>query len=75
MKTEISFEKSMEKLQEIAQKLENGNLPLDEAMKLYAKGIDLCADCTKELEVANGKIMLLEKNGENIEKKEFETKE
>ena len=52
----MKFEDSMQKLNEIVNKLESGELSLDEAIKLYQEGIDLSLFCKKEVENAKLKI-------------------
>lgn len=52
----INYEKSVARLEEITDKLENGNLPLEEMMKLYEEGTALAAKCSKVLDVAQLKI-------------------
>lgn len=48
----MAFEEQMKELQELTKKLEEGNLPLEEAVTLYTKGMQLAAACQKELETA-----------------------
>ena len=52
----MDYEKSVSRLEEIADKLENGNLTLEEMMKLYEEGTVLAADCAKSLDKAQLKI-------------------
>ena len=52
----INYEKSVARLEEITDKLENGNLPLEEMMKLYEEGTALAAKCSKILDAAQLKI-------------------
>lgn len=52
----INYEKSVLKLEEIVDKLENGNLSLEEMMKLYEEGTALAAKCAKSLDAAELKI-------------------
>lgn len=52
----MTYEKAIEKLEEIVDKLENGNLPLEEMMKLYEEGTVLAAKCAKNLDAAQLKI-------------------
>ena len=61
----MNFEDANKKLQEIVRKLENGNVSLDEATKLYEEGVILAKDCYKQLENAKGKIVNLK---EELEK-------
>ncbi len=58
------FENSLARLEEIVGKLENANLSLDDAMKLFEEGVQLSRDCQKHLEQAEGKVeILLKKAG------------
>lgn len=44
--------------------LEKGDIPLDNALKLFEEGIELSNSCRKELEDAEGKVeILLKQNG------------
>ncbi|MBE6771237.1 MAG: exodeoxyribonuclease VII small subunit [Ruminococcaceae bacterium] len=52
----INYEKAVARLEEITDKLENGNLPLEEMMKLYEEGTALAAKCSKMLDAAQLKI-------------------
>ena len=55
----MTYEKAVERLEEIVDKLENGNLPLGEMMKLYEKGTALAAACSKSLDAAQLRITQL----------------
>jgi len=52
----INYEKAVARLEEITDKLENGNLPLEEMMKLYEEGTNLASKCSKILDEAQLKI-------------------
>lgn len=52
----INYEKAIARLEEITDKLENGNLPLEEMMKLYEEGTNLASKCSKILDEAQLKI-------------------
>lgn len=52
----INYEKSVARLEEITDKLENGNLPLEEMIKLYEEGTALAAKCAKVLDAAQVRI-------------------
>ena len=60
-KSEISFEKALERLNEIADILENKNPALEEALALYEEGAALLKDCAGKLNNAESKITLLTK--------------
>ena len=58
------FERSLARLEEVVKKLENANLPLDEAMKLFEEGVELSRDCQKQLEQAEGRVEILMKKAD-----------
>ncbi|MBI4778330.1 exodeoxyribonuclease VII small subunit [Candidatus Desantisbacteria bacterium] len=58
----MKFEESMQELEEIVRKMEGGNLPLDDALGLFEKGMKLSLLCSKKLEAARAKIEILTKN-------------
>ena len=47
-----NFEQMMEELTQIVEALEKGNLSLDDAVKMYQKGMDLSLEIKKRLEEA-----------------------
>ena len=57
-----SFEAALKQLEDIVQRLERGELPLEESLKLYEEGIRLSRLCHAKLEEAEGKIELLMKD-------------
>jgi exodeoxyribonuclease VII small subunit len=56
-----SFEQSLKKLESIVDKLEKGDLALEESLKLFEEGVTLSAACKKELDEAEGKVQTLVK--------------
>jgi exodeoxyribonuclease VII small subunit len=67
------FERSLARLEEIVRKLENTNLSLDEAMKLFEEGVTLSRDCQKQLEQAEGRVeVLMKKAGGEMAAEPFE---
>ena len=57
-----SFETAMGKLEQIVQRLEKGELTLEESLSLYEEGVKLARLCHAKLEEAEGKIELLVKD-------------
>jgi exodeoxyribonuclease VII small subunit len=53
---ENKFLDKIQRLEEVAKLLENGECSLEEAMKLYEEGKKLSEECTKALEEAKQKI-------------------
>ncbi len=56
-----SFEESLKKLETIVDRLEEGDLGLEESLKLFEEGVGLSAACKKELDEAEGKVEMLVK--------------
>lgn len=52
----VDFEKSLQELEEIVKKLEAGNLPLEESLKLFEQGVKLARWCKDKLHEAELKI-------------------
>ncbi|MGI6192617.1 MAG: exodeoxyribonuclease VII small subunit [Christensenellales bacterium] len=55
------YEASLARLQEIAQKLEQGGLSLEQSLKLFEEGVALYASCAKALTAAEGRLRALSK--------------
>jgi len=76
MKKEMTFEAAMKELEQVVVSLESGNLPLEDALGTFEKGITLTTLCNKKLDQAEKKItMLLEKKDGSFEEKDFVTEE
>jgi exodeoxyribonuclease VII small subunit len=57
-----TFEEALQQLEQIVQKLEKGDLPLEESLRLYEDGIRLSRLCHGKLEEAEGRIETLLKD-------------
>ncbi len=58
------FEEALNKLEKIVSKLEDGDITLEESLKLFEEGIRLSRFCNQKLEEAEKKIEILLKNKE-----------
>ena len=54
-----SFEEQLTALESVVERLEHGDLSLEDSVRLFEEGMKLSDACKKELEVAEGKIQLL----------------
>ena len=62
---EKTFEKALERLEEIVKKMEEGNMTLDDSLKAFEEGINLSRFCAKKLDDAERKVeMLMKSDGE-----------
>lgn len=59
-KKTMSFESSMERLEEILHTLEGGGEDLDTSLKLYEEGISLVRACSDQLEKAEQRVKILQ---------------
>jgi exodeoxyribonuclease VII small subunit len=58
----MTFEAAMKRLEEIVQRLERGELPLEESLSLYEEGIRLSRLCHTRLDEAEGRIEVILKD-------------
>lgn len=58
----MTFEKSLERLQEIIKILEDGKVELSQSLDLYKEAVQLSVECKKELEKAKLEVEIIEKN-------------
>ena len=49
---DVSFEEALNELEQIAEKLERGQLTLEDSIKAYERGMDLKKICTERLKEA-----------------------
>ncbi|HWH53942.1 MAG TPA: exodeoxyribonuclease VII small subunit [Gaiellaceae bacterium] len=56
MSSEQTFEVAQRELEQIVQRLEGGDAPLDEAIALWERGEELYRFCLGKLDSAQGKI-------------------
>ncbi|MCA0982798.1 exodeoxyribonuclease VII small subunit [Halobacillus yeomjeoni] len=46
---ELSFEEAMKQLEELVEKLETGEVPLEKAIQYYQEGMKLSKECNEKL--------------------------
>ena len=62
-----SFEQKLERLEEIVTAINTGELPLDEAMKLFEEGVGLIRELNENLTEARGRItQFMESLGQEV---------
>jgi exodeoxyribonuclease VII small subunit len=71
-----NFEDSLQRLEEIVELMENGDVDLDSSVKLYKEGVDLSLFCAGKLKEAEQEISILQKTAAGaFVKKPFEPTE
>ena len=67
-KESIRFEEAMLKLEEVVQKLETGDVPLEDAITLYKRGMELSGFCHGKLQDAEKQLIsIIDKDGNETE--------
>jgi len=69
------FEQSLAELEKLVQRLEGGELPLDEALKTFERGIELTRHCQTALKSAQQKVAILLKRSGQVEVQPFDSPE
>lgn len=73
MEEKITFEKAMGRLEEVVRLLEAGDAPLDNSLALFEEGTALIKECSKLLDAAEQKVVMLTSDKEgNPQETEFQ---
>lgn len=64
MAAKKTFEENMARLEEIVGKLEKGDAPLSDSLKLFEEGTKLIAQCRTELDKAEQQVVKLMKGAD-----------
>lgn len=65
-KETLRFEEAMSKLESIVQKLESGDVPLEDAITLYKEGMEMSAYCHGKLQDAEKQLItIIDKDGQS----------
>ena len=62
--SEMSFEEAMRELETVVGKLESGDVPLEDSIKLYERGATLKEHCQKKLAEAEEKVAQITLDGD-----------
>ena len=60
----LDFETGIKRLQEVVEKLERQDIPLEEAVNLFEEGMELSRKCAKILEAAEERVKVLMRDQE-----------
>ena len=69
---DISFEEALANLEEIVQRMESGDAPLDSLVKNYEKGVKLLKICRDKIEGAEMKIKEAQTSSDKYVEKDFD---
>jgi exodeoxyribonuclease VII small subunit len=60
------FERSLSELESLVERLERGDLPLEDALKTFERGVELTRHCQSSLKAAQQKVeILLKRSGQS----------
>lgn len=65
------FEQALAELEGLVERLERGDLPLEEALKTFERGVELTRHCQSSLKAAQQKVEILLKRGNSAEIEPF----
>ncbi|MEE9442668.1 MAG: exodeoxyribonuclease VII small subunit [candidate division Zixibacteria bacterium] len=65
------FESAINRLDEITEQLESGELSLEDSIELYTEGVEIAGICNKKLTEAEGKIAKLTKIADKFNLDDF----
>ncbi len=63
-----TFEDQLKQLETIVERLERGDLPLEESLTIFEQGIALSDNCKRELDAAEGRVQVLLQKGNTRER-------
>ena len=68
----LPFEASLEKLEKIVDRLEAGEVELEEALAAFEEGVRLARRCSEQLERAERRVEILVQEGREVVARPFE---
>lgn len=66
------FEECLQRLEQIVDELEKGDIPLERALALFEEGMKLSQACKTELDAAEGRVEILLRQGGKMQAQPFE---
>lgn len=70
-----SFEQSLEELEAVVKQLESNDLPLERALELFERGMQLRETCQKQLTEAETRVEILIRKGNGTQAVPFDPEE
>jgi exodeoxyribonuclease VII small subunit len=67
----VDFEQSLAELEALVERLEHGDLPLDDALRSFERGVALTRQCQSALKAAQQKVEILLKNSVSADPEPF----
>ncbi|MCW8845650.1 MAG: exodeoxyribonuclease VII small subunit [Gammaproteobacteria bacterium] len=67
----LDFEAAMAELEGLVDRMETGDLSLEETLKQFERGVTLTRECQEALKQAEQKVQILSGTGDNAEPENF----
>ena len=67
-----SFEAGLAELESVVKELESGDLPLERALELFERGVNLSDTCRKQLEEAESRVEILLRKNDKVQPQPFQ---
>lgn len=74
-KKKLTFEEQLAAVEELIERLESGNMSLDESLKRYEEGVQMITALEKELTSATQRLTVLRKGADGDEEVPLEVEE
>ncbi|MFA7095112.1 MAG: exodeoxyribonuclease VII small subunit [Gammaproteobacteria bacterium] len=70
--TNLNFEQALKELEDLVERMERGDLSLEESLKCFERGVELTRICQQALKEAEQKVQLLLEKGDEQSIVDFE---
>jgi exodeoxyribonuclease VII small subunit len=71
----VEFEQALGELEAVVERLEHGELPLEEALRQFERGIELARSCESSLKQAEQRVEILLQKTPDAEPETFDAEE
>jgi exodeoxyribonuclease VII small subunit len=72
---EVGFEEALERLESLVERLDGGDLPLEQALAAFEEGVALTRRCAQQLESAERRVEALVREGGRLVERPFEAED
>lgn len=74
-KSSVDFESALKELESLVEKMERGDIRLEESLQYFERGIELTRHCQLALQEAEQKVQILLEKNQHTETKPFSDEE
>lgn len=70
-RTTLNFEQALTELERLVERMETGDLSLEESLQTFERGVELAKTCQQALDAAEQRIHILTEQNGKLEEKPF----